>query len=251
MDPMVQAFGQICLYFGAGLCIGISAICSGLAGGHTAGYTMRAMNRQPAVSGKLLQSMLISQAMRESSAIFSLVVSLLLVFGGFMDTAVDYVKAVSFIAAGLSMGIGSLGPSLGMGYVGAEACEGIGRTPSQSLSVTTSMLLGQALSQTSSIFALVVALLLLYTIPSFADNQTAGYQVLRSTALIGAALSVGLGTFGPGVGIGYVAGLANKMIARYKEQQGVLMRTMFLGAAVTQSTAVYGLVVAFLLIFLD
>jgi len=248
---MIQAFGQICLYFGAGMCIGIAAITSGLAGGHTAGYTMSAIYRQRAVSDKLLQSMLISQAMRESSAIFSLVVSLLLVFGGFMDQATDWVKGISFIAAGISMGLGSVGPSLGMGYVGAEACQGIGRTPSQNLPVTTAMLLGQALSQTSAIFALVIALLLLYTVPSQAENQTALYQVFRSAALIGAALSVGFGTLGPGIGIGIVAGKANKMIARFKEQQSVLMRTMFLGAAVTQSTAVYGLVVAFLLIFID
>jgi len=247
----VNALGQVCLYFGAGICIGIAAIASGIAGGHTAGFTTKAMVRQPAVSDKLLQSMLISQAMRESSAIFALVVSMLLVFGGFLDTAVDYAKAFSFVAAGLAMGMGSLGPSLGMGYVGAEACEGIGRTPSQSMPVTTAMLLGQALSQTSSIFALVVALLVLYTVPSMSTDQSAFYQTMRSAALISAGLSVGIGTFGPGIGIGYVSGVANKMISRFREQSSIFMRTMFLGAAVTQSTAVYALVVSFLLIFID
>jgi F-type H+-transporting ATPase subunit c len=72
---------------------------------------------------------------------------------------------------------------------------------------------------------------------------------MKSTALLGAGLVIGFGTLGPGSGIGNVAGRANDMIGRYPAQRKTIMRTMFIGAAVSESTAIYSLVVSLLLIF--
>ncbi|MCL2063087.1 MAG: ATP synthase F0 subunit C [Candidatus Cloacimonetes bacterium] len=238
------------IFFGAGVCTGLASIGAGFGEGQIAGYTMKAIGRQPGAKDTLLRSMLISQALTESGAIFALVVSLLLLFGGFLNASLDLVKSTALLASALAMGLGSLGPSFGSGHAGAEACDGIGRTPSQTLPITTNMLIGQALSQTASIFALVVSFLLIYTVPSVSANQEAGYQIMRSLAFMGAAIAMGIGSFGPGVGVGYIAGQAGKMLARYKEQQSLLMRTMFLSSAVAQSTAIYALVVSLLLIFM-
>ena len=238
------------IFMGAAISTGLASIGAGLGEGQIAGYTLKAMERQPGAKDGLLRSMLIGQALTESGAIFALVVSLLLIFGGYLNATLDIVKATALLASGIAMGIGSLGPSIGSGYAGSESVEGIGRTPSQNLPITTNMLIGQALSQTSAIFALVISFLLIYTVPSMSENQEAGYQVLRMFAYFGAALSMGIGAIGPGVGVGYISGQASKMIARYKEQQSLLMRTMFLSSAVAQSTAIYALVVALLLVFL-
>lgn len=247
---MITEYARVALYLGAAISTGVASISAGFGEGHTASVTTRAMMRQPGARDVLVRSMLISQAVTESGAIFALVVSLLLIFGGFLDEAIDFAKAFSLLAAGIAMGFGSMGPNFGSGYAGSQACDGIGRTPSQSVPITTNMLIGQALSQTSAIFALVVALLLLYTVPSMSENQTVVYQIIRSCAYIGAAFAIGFGTLGPGSGVGFVAGKTSRMIARHKEQQSFFMRTMFLGAAVSESTAIYSLVVAFLLIFI-
>ena len=37
--------------------------------------------------------------------------------------AVNWVKVACALAAGICMGIGALGPSLGQGYIGGKACE--------------------------------------------------------------------------------------------------------------------------------
>ncbi|MDX9869998.1 MAG: ATP synthase F0 subunit C, partial [Candidatus Cloacimonadales bacterium] len=66
-----------------------------------------------------------------------------------------------------------------------------------------------------------------------------------------AGIVIGIGTFGPGTGIGYVAGKANISISKHSKDQGVITRTMFLGAAVSESTAIYALVISFLLIFVS
>ena len=48
-----------------------------------------------------------------------------------MDT-INWMKVAAHVSAGLCMGIGALGPSLGQGYVGGKACESISRNPESS-----------------------------------------------------------------------------------------------------------------------
>jgi len=121
--------------------------------------------------------------------------------------------------------------------------------PRQSNVLLGNMLIGQALSQSSSIFALVVSLLLIFSTPLVLPNPTTAAVVSKFVAYIGAGLAIGLGTLGPGTGIGFVAGKANDGIGRFPRERAKIIRTMFLGAAVSESTAIYSLVIAFLLIF--
>jgi F0F1-type ATP synthase membrane subunit c/vacuolar-type H+-ATPase subunit K len=248
----VTSVAPVALFLGAAFSTAMAAINSGLGQGLTASSTIKALQRQPKSGDVLLRSMLISQAITESGGIFGLVISLLLLFGGFAGVDgldVDWARAASLLAAGIAMGFGTMGPNLGSGITGALACEGIGRVPSQTMPVTLNMMIGQALCQTSAIFALVVALLLMYTIPPLQEVTSLGHQIAKSFAFIGAAISIGFGTTGPATGIGIAGGEASLGIAKNKDYQSHLMRTMFLGAAVTESSAIYALVIAFLLVF--
>lgn len=76
-----------------------------------------------------------------------------------------------------------------------------------------------------------------------------GADIVKAAALLGAAISMGLGAIGPGVGEGYAAAKACEAIGKNPEQAGLLTRTMLVGQAVTESTGIYSLVVALLLIF--
>jgi F-type H+-transporting ATPase subunit c len=75
---------------------------------------------------------------------------------------VGMVKVAANIAAGVCMGIGTLGPALGLGMIGAKACESIGKKPECSGSVTTTMILALAFVESTAIYALVVSLVLLF-----------------------------------------------------------------------------------------
>ena len=74
-------------------------------------------------------------------------------------------------------------------------------------------------------------------------------ELVRAAALLGAGLAMGLGAIGPGVGEGFAAGKACEAIGRNPNQAGLLTRTMLVGQAVSESTGIYSLVVALLLIF--
>ncbi len=73
------------------------------------------------------------------------------------------VKAAALLGAGIAMGIGALGPGLGEGFTAGKACEGIARSPENSGMITRTMLIGQAVSESTGIYSLVVALLLIFT----------------------------------------------------------------------------------------
>ena len=73
------------------------------------------------------------------------------------------VRAAALLGAGIAMGIGALGPGLGEGFTAGKACEGIARSPENAGLITRTMLIGQAVSESTGIYSLVVALLLIFT----------------------------------------------------------------------------------------
>lgn len=57
--------------------------------------------------------------------------------------------------------------------------------------------------------------------------------------------------FGPGVGEGYAVGKACEAIGRQPEAQGDITRTMLVGCAIAESTGIYSLVIALILLFVN
>jgi F-type H+-transporting ATPase subunit c len=61
------------------------------------------------------------------------------------------------LAKALAIGIGSIGPALGIGFIGAKAMESIGRNPEASGKILVPMLLACAFAEAVAIYALVIA----------------------------------------------------------------------------------------------
>jgi F-type H+-transporting ATPase subunit c len=81
-----------------------------------------------------------------------------------MIEGADIIKAAAFLGAGISMGIGAIGPGVGEGMAAAKACEAIGKNPKEAGLLTRTMLVGQAVSESTGIYSLVIALLLLFVV---------------------------------------------------------------------------------------
>lgn len=67
---------------------------------------------------------------------------------------------------------------------------------------------------------------------------------------IGAGLCMGIGAIGPGVGEGTAVSKALEGMARQPEAAGDLRSTMILGCAITETTGIYSLIIALLIMFL-
>ncbi|MBW2320872.1 MAG: F0F1 ATP synthase subunit C [Deltaproteobacteria bacterium] len=73
-----------------------------------------------------------------------------------MIEGADIIKAAAFLGAGISMGVGAIGPGVGEGMAAAKACEAIGKNPKEAGLLTRTMLVG--------LYSLVIALLLLFVV---------------------------------------------------------------------------------------
>ncbi|HBI64066.1 MAG TPA: ATP synthase F0 subunit C [Clostridiales bacterium] len=74
------------------------------------------------------------------------------------------VLAGSAIGAGLAM-IAGVGPGIGEGYAAGKACEAVGRQPEARSTVTSTLILGCALAETTGLYGFVVALILMFVNP--------------------------------------------------------------------------------------
>ncbi|MBQ1371885.1 MAG: ATP synthase F0 subunit C [Oscillospiraceae bacterium] len=79
-----------------------------------------------------------------------------------MTIELAIVKAACALSAGLCMGIGAIGPAIGEGNAVSKALEGMARQPESTSNLRTNMLVGCAVAETTGIYSLLVALLLLF-----------------------------------------------------------------------------------------
>ena len=74
------------------------------------------------------------------------------------------ILAASAIGAGIAM-IAGLGPGIGQGFAAGKSCEAVGRQPEAASDITRTMLLGCAVAESTGIYSLVVALILIFMNP--------------------------------------------------------------------------------------
>ncbi len=69
------------------------------------------------------------------------------------------------MAAGLGMGLGSIGTGIGQGLAIKAACEGVARNPGASGKIMTTMMIGLAMIESLAIYVFVVAMIILFANP--------------------------------------------------------------------------------------
>ena len=74
------------------------------------------------------------------------------------------ILACSAVGAGLAM-IAGIGPGVGQGIAAGHGAAAVGRNPGAQSDVTSTMILGQAIAETTGLYGLVVALILLFANP--------------------------------------------------------------------------------------
>lgn len=80
-----------------------------------------------------------------------------------MDS-LDMIKAASVLGASIAM-IAGIGPGIGQGFAAGKGAEAVGRQPEAQSDIVRTMLLGAAVAETTGIYALIVALILIFANP--------------------------------------------------------------------------------------
>jgi F-type H+-transporting ATPase subunit c len=69
-------------------------------------------------------------------------------------------EAARLLATGLAIGLGAIGPGIGIGVLVGGALQAIGRNPEAEGSIRTNMFLGIVFAESLTIFALVIAFMI-------------------------------------------------------------------------------------------
>ena len=69
-------------------------------------------------------------------------------------------ETMRLLASAIAIGLGALGPGLGLGFIGAKAMEALGRNPEASEQIFVPLILSLAFTEAIGIYALVVALII-------------------------------------------------------------------------------------------
>jgi len=157
------------------------------------------------------------------------------------------ILSCSAIGAGFAM-IAGIGPGVGQGFAAGKAAEAVGNNPEKGgRPATIVMLLGAAVAETSGIFSLVIAIIMLFANPLVGREGT---PIVLAACGIGAGLAMIAG-IGPGIGQGYAAGKSSEAVGKRPKLQSSIVRTMLLGQAVAQTTGIYALIIALILLFVN
>ena len=157
----IETWVKVAAFAGSGLAMGLGAIGAAIGEGYTAAEANEAISRSPKSTGDIFNTMLIGQAIAESASIFAMVIAMLLLFTKFSGDS--FITVAVLFSAGLCMGAGAVGSGLGSGFPAGEACKGISRQPGANSNIRMTMLIGTAIAQTPSIFALVTSLVLIFS----------------------------------------------------------------------------------------
>ena len=80
-----------------------------------------------------------------------------------MEFNENFIKDCQAIGAGLAV-IAGIGPGIGQGIAAGHAASAVGRNPGAKSDITSTMLLGQAVAETTGLYGLVTALILMFVL---------------------------------------------------------------------------------------
>lgn len=232
------AYGKI----GIALAIGISGFVAAIASSLPAQATCETITRQPFFASKVMNLMLITQTLIMTPNIFGFLISLLI--NNAVYSANSLVAGLQLLAAGISIGIGSIGPSIGLSLFAYSACKAVGINRKAYSKILSFTFVCEAIIETPLIFALLVSLSIL-TIPVNQDTS-----LLKGIAFIAAACCMGLSTLGTGYSSGRTGSSATLEIAANPENSSMISKVGLLALAMIDTFAIYGLLTAMMLIFM-
>jgi len=70
---------------------------------------------------------------------------------------------MKLLGTALAIGLGAIGPGIGVGIIGGKAIEALGRNPEAQSTIQTTMILAMAFAEAIAIYALVIAFILKFT----------------------------------------------------------------------------------------
>jgi len=215
----------------------ISGFVIGLVSSWPAISACHAVARQPFTSKRIMRFMLITQSMIQTPVIFGFIIAMFIKSMAMGITTVQ--ESFKLMASGLAIGLGSIGPGIGLAQFGKVACKSIGINRKSYNKIFSFTLISEAIIETPVIFALVTSLIIIV-------SKTT--TLLHGIALLASAVCIGIGTIGPGIGSGKTASAACEQIAINPDNYSTLAKVSMFCQGLVDTAAIYALLVAISLV---
>ena len=229
--------------FGIPLCICLCGISIGIVSSWLTRQACMSIARQPFFNKNILNLLLITQSLLQTPLIFSFIVSWIIKMQA--SSAVFIIDGWRLLASGLVMGLGSIGPIIGLALFACAALEGIGRNRKAYPKMLTFTFISQAIIETPILFSFIIALMMLFT--PITGNDT----FLKGVIMMAAALCTGLTTMVPGINSGKIASAAGRQLALNPDNYSILSRTSMLAQALIDTFVLYGALISTLMLLIS
>ena len=109
-----------------------------------------------------------------------------------LEIAIGIILGCCAIGAGIAL-IAGIGPGIGEGQAVAKACEAVGRQPESRSAVTSTLILGCALAETTGLYGLIIGILLIFVapVPSWASSRAPSNGARPFCKLVAADVDAG------------------------------------------------------------
>ena len=226
---------------GISLAIGLSGFIAGISSSMPVQAACLSVDRQPFFSNKILQFMLLTQTVIMTPNIFGFLIALFINIQ--TSTVPDLNGGLQLLAAGLSIGIGSVGPSIGLSLFAYSACIAIGVNRKSYNKILPFTFISEAIIETPIIFSFLVSLLIL----NVHIKPTA--PITQGICFIAAAICMSLSTIGTGISAGKTGSAACEQIGNTPEHYSKISNISLLALAMIDTFAIYGFIIAVILIY--
>ena len=223
---------------GCALSIGLTGFVVGIVTSFPSEQACLSIARQPFFNNKILNLTLLTQSIIQSPLIFSFLIALFIITQIGSITSIS--ESVKYLSSGLCMGIGSIGPAIGLAVFSRNACKSLGINSDSYGKIFSFSIISLAIIETPVIFALLISLVL--SIVSTTNNSVIPF--------IATALCMGVGTIFPGISSGRVSAKACLQIAYNPEVQPIVSKMSMLAQGLIDTCAIYALLISlFLMVF--
>ena len=223
--------------------MGITGLAIGLASTLPAQAACHAVARQPFFGHRISGFMLMAQVLIQTPIISAFIVSLFI--QGQSHSVASFSDSLRLIASGLCIGIGSIGPAIGLSAFAKAAVTGLGKNTKAYDKLLSFTFISEALIETPVIFCLIISVILLFMIPAHSLHHD-----INGIIFLAAGLCAGFGTLGAGISSGRTAAAACTQISNNPSLYNTLSRASILAQSLIETMVLYTALLALLMILL-
>lgn len=225
------AFGEL----GMALAIGVCSAFVGVAGGSAVYGGCKAVARQPIFVNKIQMLTAGIQTLMETPVLFSFIIALIIKTK--LSSSLLLSDGIRMLAAGLTIGCGSVGPSIGQLIFSKEGCYAPGVNRQNYSKIFLFCVLTEAFIETPILFAFIISVFLLFKKIMIA-------QSLIIPILLSIAFVMSLGTAGTSIGIGIVGKNAVMQVATDSNNYPQILKTSLICQVLIETACLFSFVIA-------